>query len=599
MKKLLLVLFSSIFLFSAVAEKRLNVVLLLTDDQSYHLGMLDVPGLKTPNIDALAKRGTFFTKAYSSAASCAPCRGSILTGMFPSANGHWRNTAGPILADPDVQFSRQSKKVDPVGVHEDIPTLIEVLNDNGWFTGITEKWHLSPPWKFPFSFRDQANLKPEGSANAMKKFIKAADGKPFFIQCNVDNTHRPYRKHIQINPDLPTVNPADVELPPHWPDTPKTRQDYAEYLTTVQHADAVIGAIVDVVEDAGLLDNTIFIYSSDQGFCYHRAKATAYDWGVHVPLSVTGPGIQSNTVCDALVGHVDLMPTILDYAGIRIPGNVQGKSLRAVLEGRRSDVGRSYIISEHNAHGGNRIEYYPTRSITDGRYRYIWNINYTRVPDFDIDTMVSDPNFRKVPHQPAWMPWDALPSDIWQNNACEEIIRCKDEFPEAYRLLKESMFRPEFELYDLEKDPHETNNLVDNPEYGAVVKKMDKALRAWMDDEDDVGDPRSTPRREQTSARVPVPAVHSVSETLSTPSAFPPLPERFAKMDVDADGTLTKAEYIEGRVKREKPLLMQKQNLTEAQYQAKEQAFRGNYNKDFMNKDANRDGVLNATELSR
>ncbi|VGO11463.1 Arylsulfatase [Pontiella desulfatans] len=479
----------------AQAKQKPNVVLLLTDDQSYHLGMLGVQGLETPNIDELAKQGVFFTKAYSASASCAPCRGAILTGMHSSANGHWRNTVGPILSDPDRDFTRQSSKVDGVGVHEDIPTLIEVLRDNGYFTGITEKWHLSPAWKFPFDFRDTANLKPSGSANAMKNFIKAAKGKPFFIQCNVDNTHRPFQKHIKINGDLPKVDPALVELPPHWPDTPRTRQDYAEYLTTVQHADAVIGAILEVVAEAGLLENTIFIYSSDQGFCYHRAKATAYDWGVHVPLSFTGPGIKGGVVSDALVGHVDLMPTILDFAGLPIPETVQGKSLRPVLEGRRKDAGRTFIVSEHNAHGGSPQEYYPTRSITDGRYRYIWNKAHERVPDFDIDTMATDPNWRKVAHQPAWMPWDATPSDIWENNACEEIIFNKEQFPEAYRLLKESMFRPQFELYDLKNDPYETKNLAANPEYKSVAARLGKSLKKWMETEGDIGDPRSIKRR--------------------------------------------------------------------------------------------------------
>lgn len=480
---------------AARAATKPNFILLLTDDQSYHLGMLGVQGLETPNIDTLAKQGTFFTKAYSSAASCAPCRGSILSGMYPSANGHWRNTHGPILADPAKEFTRQSSKVDGVGVHEDIPTLIEVLSNNGYYTGITEKWHLSPPWKFPFDFRDTANLKPSGSANAVRRFIKAADGKPFFLQANVDNTHRPFQKHIKINDDLPKVNPTDVELPPHWPDTPKTRQDYAEYLTTIQHADAVIGAILETVKEAGQLEHTIFIYSSDQGFCYHRAKATAYDWGVHVPLSVTGPGVKQGVVSEALIGHVDIMPTILDFAGLPIPGTVQGKSLRPVLEGTRKDVGRKFIVSEHNAHGGNPIEYYPTRSITDGRYRYIWNINHERVPDFDIDTMATDPNWRKTAHQPAWMPWDATPSDIWQNNACEEIILHKEEYPLAYKLLKESMFRPEFELYDLKNDPHETKNLAANPEYKSVVLRLGNTLKNWMDSENDIGNPRSIKRR--------------------------------------------------------------------------------------------------------
>ena len=181
----------------AEAEKPPNFILLLTDDQSYHLGMLDVPGLETPNLDALAGRGVFFTKAYSASASCAPCRGSILTGMYPSANGHWHNTVGPVLSDPDNEFGRNSSKVDPVGVHEDIPTLIEVLKTNGYFTGITAKWHLSPPWKFPFHFRDPTDLTPQGSAKAVTSIIAAAGSKPFFLQVNIDNTHRPFQTHIK------------------------------------------------------------------------------------------------------------------------------------------------------------------------------------------------------------------------------------------------------------------------------------------------------------------------------------------------------------------------------------------------------------------
>ncbi|RED98359.1 sulfatase family protein [Marinoscillum furvescens] len=477
-------------------NRKPNFVLLLTDDQSYHLGMLGVPGLKTPNIDALAQKGTFFTKAYASAASCAPSRGSILTGMYPHSNGHWRNTVTPGLNAPDVDFTRNGSKIDKVGVHEDIPTLIEVLKQNGYFTGITEKWHLSPVWKFPFDFRDKANLKPSGSAQAMKDFITAANGKPFFIQANVDNTHRPFQSHIKINKELPRVHADSVELPPHWPNTPKTRQDYAEYLTTVQHADSVIGAIIQTVKDAGLLDNTIFIYSSDQGFCYHRAKATAYDWGVHVPLSITGPGILSNQISEDLIGHVDIMPTVLDFAGLDIPQTVQGLSLRPILEGKSKTLGRKYMVSEHNAHGPAPKEYYPTRSITDGKYRLMWNINYQNVPKVDIDSYATAENARKQPRALAWMPWDATPSDAWQNNAFEEIIFHKDEYPLAYKLLKNSMFRTEFELYDLENDPHETRNLSLNPEFSFKVDQMKAALTNWMQVTNDIGDPRSIPRRQ-------------------------------------------------------------------------------------------------------
>ncbi len=486
---------------SVASAQRPNFILLLTDDQSYHLGMTGTKGLQTPCIDGLAGRGLFFRKAYSTAASCSPCRGSILTGMYPHSNGHWRNTVGPSLNMPDREFTRDSAHVDQVGVHEDIPTLIELLQQNDYFTGITQKFHLSPPWKFPFDFRAAAGCQPASQRAAAKQFLNQAGTQPFFLEVNIGNTHRPFRRHIE-EAALPEVDPAAVQVPPNWPDTEVIRKDYAEYLSTVQHADAVIGAVLDELRESGREANTIVIYTSDQGFCYHRAKATAYDWGVHVPLSFTGPAIRSGVQSDELVSHVDLMPTILDYAGIKIPATVQGVSLRPFLEGRASAPGRKYICSEHNAHGPGAEEYYPTRSITDGRYRYILNLRSKVVPAYPIERFVTDPEFAAKPKGLAWMPWDATPSVQWQNNAFAEIVNQRDKFPEPYELLKATFFRPEEELYDLQSDPYEMKNLAANPEFSVTKKQLEKDLREWMHTTGDSGDPRKIPRRTATQ---PVP----------------------------------------------------------------------------------------------
>jgi len=491
-----------VFVCLLASAQRTNFVLLLTDDQSYHLGMTGVKGLKTPNIDGLAGRGIFFRKAYSAAASCSPCRGALLTGMYPHANGHWRNTVGPALNMPDKEFTRESTKVDRVGVHEDIPTLIELLHQNVYFTGITQKFHLSPPWKFPFDFRAAAGSQPASQRAAAKEFLQQARNKPFFLEVNIGNTHRPFRRHIE-DAGLPEVDPADVQVPPNWPDTEVTRKDYAEYLSTVQHADAVIGAVLDELRQSGRAGNTVVIYTSDQGFCYHRAKATTYDWGVHVPLSFTGKGIRSEVQSDELVSHVDIMPTILDYAGIRIPDTVQGVSLRSFPEGRSAGPGRKFICSEHNAHGPGAGEYYPTRSITDGRYRYILNLRSEVVPDYPIERFVTDKEFASKPKGPAWMPWDATPSVQWQNNAFAEIINQRENFPEPYELLKATFFRPKEELYDLKNDQYEMKNLAANPEYSVKKKQLEKDLRAWMKESGDTGDPRKIPRR--TKAAEPHP----------------------------------------------------------------------------------------------
>ncbi len=475
-------------------KKKINFLLLLTDDQSYHLSMVGTTGIQTPNIDALAKRGVFFTKANSAAASCSPCRSAILTGMYPHSNGHWRNTVTPTMSDPDVQFGRQSTKVDQVGVHEDLPTLIELLNENGYVTGITEKFHLSPPWKFPFNHRYTASSNPVSQYKAAVDFLKKSSGKPFFLEVNIGNTHRPFRAHIS-QAGLPEVSPNNVQVPPNWPDTKITREDYAEYLSTVEHADAVVGEVLKALNESGQAENTIVIFTSDQGFCYHRAKASTFDWGVHVPLAITGPGISGNIQISELASHIDLTPTILDFAGITIPTTVQGISLRRLLEGKIKTSGQSFIFSEHNAHSPAVDEYYPTRTVTDGRFRYIRNLRNEIVPDYPIERFVKDEEFANKAKGLAWLCLDATPGGAWGNRAFAEIINNKSQFSVQYELLKATFFRPKEELYDLEKDPYEMKNLVAIPEYKNMLDKLSQSLDDWMKKTSDDGDPMSHPRR--------------------------------------------------------------------------------------------------------
>ncbi len=476
----------------APEKERTNFILLLTDDQSYHLSLIGTPGIKTPNIDKLANNGMFFTKAYAAAASCSPCRSVILTGMYPHSNGHWRNTFGPGLGDPDVQFNRQSTVADSVGIHEDLPTLIEILTSHGYITGITNKFHLSPPWKFPFQYRY-----PGGNADAYQttaQFIKQAQGKSFFLQANIGYTHRPFRRN-KSETGSPEVSPANVVIPPNWPDTENTREDYADYLSAVEHADNAIGQILRALAESGRANNTIVIYTSDQGFCYHRAKATTYDWGVHVPLSFTGQGIASGIQTSELASHIDILPTVLDFAGIDIPATVQGFSLRRLLTGETKTTGRDFIFSEHNAHGPDPVEYYPTRTVTDGRYRYIRNLRYEKVPDYPIERFVTDEVFANTDKGLAWLPLDATPGGAWGNLAFAEIILNKEQFPVQYELLRATFFRPKEELYDLKNDPYEMKNLAENAEYKTTRDKLSRALDDWMMQTGDDGDPRSHPRR--------------------------------------------------------------------------------------------------------
>ena len=165
------------------------------------------------------------------------------------------------------EFGRESSMQDTVGVHEDIPTLLEILKEEGYVTGITQKWHLSPHWKYPFDYRLQSPRLPVTSgAQSVKTFLNMVRRKnkddPFFLMVNFGNTHREWQSGIDGRYKVKTDN---VVLPVGLPDIPMVRQDYANYLSSVQTMDAAIGHVLEELEESGEMDRTIIIYTSDQG----------------------------------------------------------------------------------------------------------------------------------------------------------------------------------------------------------------------------------------------------------------------------------------------------------------------------------------------
>ena len=411
-----------------------NVLLIVTDDQSAQLECYGTRGISSPATSRLPWEGVMFRNAYSTCAFCSPARSSILTGMYPHSNGHWRNTHAPVLSAPDKDFRPQSRyrDIEKVGVHEDIPTLIEILNRAGFITGITQKFHLSPPWKFPFTHRYPVGNHPDAHGSATNAFLEASADRPFFLMANIGNTHRPFSKHI-VKIAAPRVNPSQIEVPANVPDTFMLREDMAEYLDTVQCADACTGAILDALKASGRYDHTLIVFTSDQGYCYHRAKATAYDLGVHVPLVIAGPGLNQGLASDKLVSHVDLVPTILDLLDLPVHNMVQGKSLRALLEGRNASHWRTVIFPEHNSHGPNPNEYYPIRGVFDGRFHYLRNLLPKRRWTGDPDSLlVSGFNTNDIGFAG---PADAFPGGSWDNHSYEVTVLAKEIFSMICYLL--------------------------------------------------------------------------------------------------------------------------------------------------------------------
>ena len=216
------------------------------------------------------------------------------------------------------------------------------------------------------------------------------------------------------------MNPDSVEIPPNWPDTPKTRQDYAEYLTTVQHADAVIGAILKSVGKQGQLDNTIFIYTSDQGYFLgehsYFDKRFMLEESLRMPLVIRYPiEIKPQTVVEDIILNVDFAPTFLDYAGAGPAPKMQGRSFRANLAGNTPDDWRSAMYYRYYAGSPQRPAHFGIRT---GRHKLIY--------------------------------YDGL----------------KDQ-PEGRR----------WELYDLAEDPRETRNVYGDPKYREITADLKKRLR--------------------------------------------------------------------------------------------------------------------------
>lgn len=448
------------------AQANQNVILILADDMSPHLSMLGTPGIETPNIDALAAEGVYFENAFAASASCSPSRTAILTGMWPHSNGNWRNVHTPKLSMPDRAFSRQTDVRDRVGISDSIPSLPELLKRDGFFTAITQKLHLSPAWRYPYDARDPVQSDPERFNRLIKSFIEQAGDSPFFIHANIAAPHRPYRAHLKQNPQQRLPEADGIAIPPFLPDTPGVRRDLQEYYACVEIVDACVGAILEAMDDMGVREDTLIIFTSDQGMPIHHAKASAYPGGIRIPLVVAGPGVDPGRTVTAPVSQVDYAPTILEYCDVRVPSRMQGISLWPILEGADDLTGRRYVFAEHNSHGPDPREYFPQRVVTDGEWYYILNLD---------------------PDKAQRLPDDLRGVEVWGNHAYQSILSAREDYPfQAWFLTRFAQPREPEHLYFIATDPWGVNDLATHPSTEQKLKELRKVMERWRKDTDDI-----------------------------------------------------------------------------------------------------------------
>ena len=457
MRQLLFGIFLSVACWQPLAESdpvRPNFLIVMADDCTWN----DLPvygGLnaKTPQLDRLARQGMVFDQAFLAEAMCQPCRAELFTGQYPLRNGcAWNHSA-----------SRPQTR--------SVPHYLAPL---GYRVGLAGKVHVKPRQAFPFEtvagFDPNCVRNPtrEHDLSAIQAFMERNDRQPFFLTVALVEPHVPW-----VMGDASQYPPAELKLPPNIADTPTSRDAFSRYLAEITYMDAQVGDILDTLERAGKAENTLVIFTSEQGSQFPGCKWTNWNTGVHTALIARWPGrIPPATRTQALVQYADVLPTLLHTAGaVPEEPSFDGSSFLPVLLGERTKH-RTFAFAIHN----NLPEgpAYPVRAVTDGRFRYIRNL----LPDeIYLEKHLMGWSGRGQLNNPYWQTWVR---DAWQN-------------PQTYRLVKRYLKRPQEELYHSLKDPYEFRNLADSPDHAATKLKLAKALDQWMSAQGDPGIPQDTP----------------------------------------------------------------------------------------------------------
>jgi arylsulfatase A-like enzyme len=439
--KILLSLFSVIITFapslaksSVQANDKPNIIWITTEDISPQLGCYGYDYAHTPVLDKLAAEGIRYDNAIASAPVCAPARSSIITGMHQSSIGsHHMRCKG--------------------WFPEEFKYYPQYLREAGYYCTNQSKEDYNVNYK-------SSEIWDESGRNAHWRNRKG--DQPFFAVFNFTGTHESATnsksKHESIVKDLPKdilIQPGEAELPPYFPKSPIVEELWARYNNNITALDKYAENLLNQLKEDGLEENTIVIFYSDHGAGIPIHKRWLYDSGLKVPFIVKAPEKYKNLVphkhgspTDELVSFIDLAPTVLNLAGISIPENMQG---RAFL-GKNLSAEREYVYSSRD-----RMDerYDMQRSVRDKQYKYI---RYYEFPKPFIQYM-------NTPEK----------GDIMKAIRSSYV---DGTLPEAGVKLM-ALKKPVEELFDLEKDPQELNNLSGNREYKAILDKMRDAHKAW------------------------------------------------------------------------------------------------------------------------
>ncbi len=415
-----------------------NILLITVEDISPMLSFYGDPVAKTPVLEQITEEGIVFTNMYAPMGVCAPARAALITGMYPSSIG--------------ANNMRTNRKTLPDGIppYEAVPPAevkcyTEFLRAAGYYCTNNEKTD--------YQFNAPITAWDENGKTA--SWRNRPDGMPFFSIINLMTTHE--SQVWDRSNDPKTILPEDVPVPPYYPDNETTRKDIARVYDNIRIMDREVGEIIDLLKEDGLYDNTILVFYSDHGGPLPRQKREIYDSGLHVPFLIRFPDqSHAGTRVKDLVSFVDVPPTMLSLAGIEPPEYMHGKA----FWGDYKEEPRDYIFA--------------ARDRVDGHYdirRMVRNHDYLYVRNYRPEVSAyQDVKFR------------------YNLDIMNEMLRMRDEG----KLNEDQMYwfrqtkQPE-ELYDVEKDPHQLNNIAADPQYEDVLEEMREVHENWMKEIGDKG----------------------------------------------------------------------------------------------------------------
>ncbi len=411
----------SFFSCKQVPEQKPNIVWIMMEDWGYQLSCYGEPGIHTPNIDKFASEGIRYTNSFCTAPVCSPSRSAMITGFHQNYIGANQHRTQP----PGFK-----KKPLPYG----IKPITHLLEEAGYFTCFME------------TRKTDLNFTLDRDLYQGKDWSERAEGQPFFAQLTFPKTHRKWYR----DPENP-IDISEVKLPPYYPQSDLAKRDWANGLESAQVVDKQIGKVLQRLEDEGLAENTLVFIIGDNGRCMPRGKQFLYDGGIQVPIVVRWPAkIRPAQVIDNMVSTIDISKTILDVAGVKPEYELHGENL---LDGSTKD--RKYIFAARDKMDETHDA---MRAIRSKEYKLIHNLMPERAYcQFNRYKEVSYPVLAEL-----------------------NVLNLKGELPpEQAAFMAPS--KAEFELFDIENDPHEINNLADDPNYADVKAELLKELNNWRE----------------------------------------------------------------------------------------------------------------------